>query len=95
MYHDIMTNSENLRDKNPLALHSIRNYVNENLFNGEGITEEVDAEIDTMTIRSVIDAYLTWEGICGYTDSIISLVSSLLLEEHGISEIDFDVPSDY
>ena len=89
-----MTNSENLRHNNPLALHSIRNYVNENLFNGEGTTEEVDAEIDTMTIRSVIDAYLTWEGICGYTDSIISLISSLL-EEYGISEIDFDVPSDY
>lgn len=90
-----MTNSENLRDKNPLALRSIRNYVNENLFNGEGTTEEVDAEIDAMTIRSIIDAYLTWEGIFGYTNSIISLVSSLLLEEHGISEIDFDVPSDY
>jgi hypothetical protein len=89
-----MTNSENLRDKNPLALHSIRNYVNENFFNGEGTTEEVDAEIDKMTIRSVIDAYLTLEGICGYTDSIISLVS-ILLEERGISEIDFDVPSDY
>ena len=88
-----MTNSENLRHKNPLALHSIRNYVNENLFNGEGTTEEVDAEIDAMTIRSVIDAYLTWEGICGYTDTIISLVSSLLLEEHGISEVDFDVPA--
>jgi hypothetical protein len=89
-----MTNSENLRDKNPLALHSIRNYVNENFFNGEGTTEEVDAEIDKLTRRSVIDAYLTWEGICGYTDSIISLVS-ILLEERGISELDFDVPSDY
>lgn len=90
-----MTNSENLKDKNPLALHCIRHYVNENLFNEEGTTEEVDAEIDKMTIRSVIDAYLTWNEICGYTDSIISLISSLLLEEHGISEIDFDVPSDY
>jgi hypothetical protein len=90
-----MTNSENLRDKNPLALHKVRNYVNENLFNGEGTREEVDAEIDKLTRRSVIDAYFTWEGICGYTDSIISLVSSLLLEERGISELDFDVPSDY
>lgn len=90
-----MTNSENLKDKNPLALHSIRNYVNESLFIGKGTTEEVDAEIDKMTIRSVIDAYLTWQGICGHTDSIILLISSLLLEEHGISEIDFDVPSDY
>lgn len=90
-----MTNSENLKDKNPSALHEVRNYVNENLFNGEGTREEVDAEIDKLTRRSVIDAYLTWEGICGYTDSIISLVSSLLLEECGISELDFDVPSDY
>lgn len=90
-----MTNSENLKNKNSLALYSIRDYVNENLFNGEGTMKEVDAEIDKMTIRSVIDAYLTWEGICGYTDSIILLISSLLLEEHGISEIDFDVPSDY
>ena len=90
-----MTNSEKLRDKNSLAFRSIRNYVNENLFNGEGTTKEIDAEIDKMTRRSVIDAYLTWEGICGYTDSIISLVSSLLLEEYGISELDFDVPSDY
>ena len=89
-----MTNSENLKDKNSSALYSVRNYVNEDLFNGEGTTEEVDAEIDKMTIRSVIDAYLTWNGICGYTDSIILLISSLL-EEHGISEIDFDVPSDY
>lgn len=89
-----MTNSENLKDKNSSELPSIRNYVNESLFNGEGTTEEVDAEIDKMTIRSIIDAYLTWRGICGYTDSIISLVSSLLLEKHGISEIDFDVPSD-
>ena len=90
-----MTNSEKLRDKNSLAFRSIRNYVNETLFNGEGTTKEIDAEIDKMTRRSVIDAYLTWEGICGYTDSIISLVSSLLLEEYGISELDFDVPSDY
>ena len=89
-----MTNSENLKDKNSSALYSVRNYVNEDLFNGEGTTEEVDAEIDKMTIRSVIDAYLTWNGICGYTDSIILLISSLL-EEYGISEIDFDVPSDY
>lgn len=90
-----MTNSEKLRDKNSLAFRSIRNYVNENLFNGEGTTEEVDAEIDKMTIRSVIDAYLTWEGIYGYTDTIVSLVVNLLLEERGISELDFDVPSDY
>ena len=33
-----------------------------------------DAEIESMSGRDILDKYLTWEGIIGYTDEILDVV---------------------
>lgn len=33
-----------------------------------------DAEVENMTDFQLVDAYLTWNGICGFTEDIIDVV---------------------
>lgn len=33
-----------------------------------------DAHIANMQLRDVLDAYLQWEGVIGYTDNIMAIV---------------------
>lgn len=32
--------------------------------------------VELYSIRDVVDAWLTWNGICGYTEQIVSLIQN-------------------
>ena len=36
--------------------------------------EHTEAEVESMTDFELVDAYLTWNGICGFTEDIIDVV---------------------
>jgi len=42
-----------------------------------------DNEYNFLTSRECLDAYLCWEGIVGYTDKLLSIVTNLYLDEKG------------
>ena len=70
-----MTNFERLENL-PLAqftsvLESLIDELNE-----EQLNENVVNYINAMSPREIIESYLNYEGIYGYTDSIINLVQS-------------------
>jgi hypothetical protein len=44
--------------------------------------------VNDLTKRQILDFYLCWNGIVGYTDDIICVISELFDK---IDEIDFDV----
>lgn len=39
--------------------------------------EYTQEELEAMSKRDLLDAYLTWEGICGYTDDIIEHIEAI------------------
>lgn len=41
-----------------------------------------DAEIMEMSGEEIVDRFLTWHGICGYTSDIIDVVSQAIYEAH-------------
>lgn len=83
-----MTNTELLEQM--WFYRTIRDFVMEN-YNLES-KEEIDEFINGMTRRELLDAWLTWEGLIDYTDTIIDIVCSLFQDEEygGLNEIDFD-----
>jgi hypothetical protein len=72
-----MTNTELLESVG--MLEDVREYVEEN---------NIETSIDDMTPKEVIDAWLCWNGVVGYTDAILELVS-LFLED--VEPIDFEI----
>lgn len=56
------------------AYEDIKSYVEENAYLG-GMT--VDDYINTMSNFELLDAYLTWNGIIGYTTPIARLIDVL------------------
>lgn len=51
----------------------------------------IDDYINHMSRTEIIEAYLNWNGIYGYTDMIVALVASLLNPQYDdIYEVDFD-----
>lgn len=54
-------------------------YLDSQYENGEfGPTRE---ELERFGNEDLFDAWLTWEGICGYTDSILKMVKDLNLHK--------------
>lgn len=52
-------------------------YIMKNIRQNIGLDENDtsrDAEIESMSGRDILDKYLTWEGIIGYTDEILDVV---------------------
>jgi hypothetical protein len=72
-----MTNTELLESVG--MLEDVREYVEEN---------DIETSIDDMTPKEIIDAYFTWNGVVGYTDDIITIVS-LFLDD--VEPIDFEI----
>jgi hypothetical protein len=72
-----MTNTELLESVG--MLEDVKEYVEEN---------DVDTTIDEATPKELIDAWLSWNGVVGYTDDIITIVS-LFLED--VEPIDFEI----
>jgi hypothetical protein len=72
-----MTNTELLESVG--MLEDVKEYFEEN---------DVDTTIDEATPKEIIDAYFTWNGVVGYTDDIITIVS-LFLED--VEPIDFEI----
>lgn len=72
-----MTNTELLKSIG--AYEDVAEYFEEN---------DVDTTIDEATPKELIDAWLTWNGIVGYTDGIIELVSVFLPD---VEPIDFEI----
>jgi hypothetical protein len=72
-----MTNTELLESVG--MLEDVKEYFEEN---------DVDTTIDEATPKEIIDAYFSWNGVVGYTDDIITIVS-LFLED--VEPIDFEI----
>jgi hypothetical protein len=72
-----MTNTELLESVG--MLEDVKEYFEEN---------DVDTTIDEATPKEIIDAWLCWNGVVGYTDAILELVS-LFLED--VEPIDFEI----
>ena len=47
----------------------------------------LDVNVKDLTKRQILDYYLKWNGIVGYTDTIIAIVGEIFDE---IDEVDFD-----
>lgn len=60
---------------NVKLLKSLRPKVYEDLTDGAGYSDE---SLEQISAKELIDAWLTWEGIQGYTDAILRLVSAVL-----------------
>jgi len=72
-----MTNTELLKSIG--AYEDVKEYFEEN---------DVDTAIDEATPKELIDAWLSWNGVAGYTDGIIELVSVFLTD---VEPIDFEI----
>lgn len=72
-----MTNTELLKSIG--AYEDVAEYFEEN---------DVDTTIDEATPKELIDAWLSWNGVVGYTDGIIELVSVFLPD---VEPIDFEI----
>ena len=72
-----MTNTELLKSIG--AYEDVAEYFEEN---------DVDTTIDDATPKELIDAWLCWNGVVGYTDGILELVS-VFLED--VEPIDFEI----
>lgn len=72
-----MTNTELLKSIG--AYEDVAEYFEEN---------DVDTTIDEATPKELIDAWLSWNGVVGYTDGIIELVSVFLTD---VEPIDFEI----
>ena len=55
--------------------------------------KDVDEYINKCSRRRLLDMYLSWNGIIGYTDSIIGVIS-LLFPDGEIHEVNFDTKCD-
>lgn len=68
-----MTNFERLQNL-PIAQFTsvLESFIDE--LNEEQLNENVVNYINAMSSRKIIESYLNYEGIYGYTDSIINLV---------------------
>lgn len=72
-----------LKDNTTSAYNDIREYVEENEHIGD---MSVDEYINDMSNFELLDAYLTWNGICGYTSRIKDLVNVLMMNEESNDE---------
>ena len=81
-----MSNSQALK-QNIRIYDTIVEFIKENL---SGVTD-FDEYIDRCSRRRLIDMYLSWEGIIGYTDTIITLINLLFPD---VYEVDFDTKVD-
>lgn len=55
--------------------------------------KDIDEYINKCSRRRLLDMYLSWNGIIGYTDSIIGVIG-LLFPDGEVSEVDFDTKCD-
>lgn len=72
-----MTNTELLKSIG--VYEDVKEYFEEN---------DVDTTIDEATPKELIDAWLSWNGVVGYTDGIIELISVFLPD---VEPIDFEI----
>lgn len=85
-----MTNYEILSNNGEWILSDLREYFN---FDSEGFIEQ----INSMSRGDILEGWLTWQGIIGYTDDIITVIIALFQgDESGqnintIDECDFDI----
>lgn len=64
-----MTNSTKLP---PRILNSVREFIGENRTDVTDIT----ACVDQMNMEEVLNSYLEWQGVCGYTSSILAIIEA-------------------
>lgn len=62
-----MKNVEKLK-KCPSVDSAVREYIAENTVFSED--DDIDAYINAVSFRALLDMYLNWEGIYGYTEDI-------------------------
>lgn len=71
-----MGNVEKLKEEGCYSvLSDVREFISENY--GIQDEQEIDNFINLSTPSSILDYYLTWNGIIGYSDAIYSLTRAL------------------
>lgn len=83
---------KNVEVINSVGLYNdVKDYVVNNYCIDENNVEEVNDFINSMSRTDILNAFLCWRGIIGYTSTIVTLVTAMFPDNNDIEEVDFEM----